>query len=390
MMRRTTTFSLALSAALLWACGAQPTPGGDGGTDGGAGDSCSADAGLCAAARYTESLAACMPLSTDYRPRDNLPGANGWPACITDDNTFHLIGAGIPAAAARVSAFDAMAAKLWGNRCAPSPTDFLSARDDYSVAQGLGSRVARRQDVSYPEVPGADKFACAMAGVPDQYPDRCAGPAKLKPIIEGAFAQGIAGVEPRSQAARIEAALLWFMHLSMTSEVWTCSFVDLEDCDAAAAYYSGETTRASRQGYAGAVARLGPGTHDRIFDALLAQRCWRDVDMQLPTLPTAADGGVAGRYDLYQRSAAQLDVASLRGMALILRERIGQLTCSTGDELAAHTAFVKVLGGLMVHAAQLRDATKAARLAAFAAAPTGDAAAVATAQADLDAVFSCP
>jgi hypothetical protein len=68
-----------------------------------------------------------------------------------------------------------MAGKLWRNAASPTGDDFISARDDYSAAQGLGSRVERRQDIHYPEVPGNDKFSCSDPTVAAQYPDRCAG-----------------------------------------------------------------------------------------------------------------------------------------------------------------------------------------------------------------------
>ncbi len=370
-MARLATSLAALT--LMTACGA-PIPTADGGVDAGT----QRDGGGCAA--YVEDVTACMPSATDYQPRRGMPGANGWPACISDGNEYRLVGAELPATVARIAAFESMAGKLWRNAVAPTPADFLSARDDYSVAQGLASRVARRQDVAYPEVPGGDKFACQSAGVPAQYPDRCAGPAKLKPVIDDAFVQAAAGVRPRAQAARIEAGLLWFLHLSMLSEVWTCGFSGTTDCDSSAAYYTGEARRDAPSGFAKYVAALSPQTHDRIFDALLAVRCWRDVDRALP----------AGNPALADRAGAQLAQASLRGIAVILRDRIGQLGCATGDDLDAAVEFVKTLGPFLDREASTRDATRAARLRAFVTAPMPDATAVAQAQADLAALFDCP
>ncbi|MEN9797857.1 MAG: hypothetical protein RL653_1553 [Pseudomonadota bacterium] len=388
-MSRMNPWMALVAATVLSACGmpANPADGGtDAGVDGGTGGE---DAGSCsggqvraggACSAWVEDLSSCTPDATDYQPRDGVPGDDGWPACISDDNTYHLVGSGLPAAAARTAAFDAMALKLWKNPSVPTAADFLSARDDYSVAQGLASRVARRQDVTYPEVPGGDKFACQSAGIPEQYPDRCVGPAKLKPLVDDAFQKGAACEKPLVQAARIEAALLWFLHLSMTSEVWTCSFEKREDCDAAMGYYATEPVRSSHTGYAGYVHALAPASHDAIFDALLAVRCWRDADTALP----------AANMALYDLAQAQVLDASLRGMAVVLRDRVGKLACTQGEELEAHQAFVQVIGGFLVHAAEPRNAQAAARLGAFAAAPSGDAAAVAALQADLDTLFSCP
>lgn len=371
-------------AVVIAACG--PTPGGmDGGSGGGIGagggsGGAGGSGGGMACPGYTEDVSACTPGANDYRPRLMMTGTNGWPTCISDDNTYHLVGAGMPAASARTAAFEAMAPKLWSNPSPPTAAEFLSARDDYSVANGLASRVARRQDLTYPEVPGGDKFACQSAGVPQMYPDRCAGPGKLKPIIDDAFVKGSAGTQPRVQAARIEAALLWFLYLSVKSEVWTCSFDNLNDCDSAIGYYTQVSARGDPKGLATYFDALAPETHDRVYDALLAVRCWRHADTTLPTTNTT----------LYDRSLAQLTRASVRGMALILRSRIGQVGCTTGETQAAAMEFVKVLGGLLDHEASLVDATNAAKLRAYTTSPSAEATAVAGAQAAIDAIFACP
>lgn len=375
--------SLALASGLALGCSGQDPAGPDAGsTDAGAagpdgGPPPDASVGC---APYTEDVAACAPATTDYQPRRGHQAANGWPACVSDDNTWHLVGTDAPASSARSAAYDQMAALLWDNAASPSNSDFLSARDAYSVDSGLASRVARRQDIHYAEVPGGDKFACQQAGVPAQYPDRCAGPAKLKPVIDDAFTLGLAGTEPRVQAARIQAALDWFLYLSLTSEVWTCSFNNVADCDSAAGYYSQLSARNDPKGLARYVRALGPETHERIHDALLAERCWRDADPAMPYANT-------GLYDLAQ---AQLYKAARRGVALLLRDRIGRIGCTTGEQRDAHVAYVKTLGGLLDHDAALADAADAAKLKAFTAAPTADAKAIADAQAALDAVFECP
>ena len=372
----------ALALGLLWvllcACPEQNVPEGpDAGAIDAAAPSPDGDGGCPG---YTEDLTACAPAPTDYQPRQGVSGANGWPACISDDNAYHLVGSDTPSSASRSVSFDVMGVRLWNNSAEPTREDFLAARDEYSVAAGIASRVARRQDIHYAEVPGGDKFACQSAGVPEQYPERCAGPGRLKPIIDGAFEKGLARTEPRLQAARIEAALLWFFHLSLSSEVWTCSFNALGDCDSAMAYYSQMSERDAPQGLAKLVADLGPETHQRIFDAMLAVRCWRDADPALPMTNTGQ----------YERAQAQLSKAALRGQALILRERIGRIGCLTGAAQAAQAEFVKVLGGLLDHDAGLLDAAKAAELKAYTASPTADPSAISAAQAAIDSIFACP
>ncbi|HET6343374.1 MAG TPA: hypothetical protein VFH51_00525 [Myxococcota bacterium] len=340
--------------------------------------------GSCASAAYTENLAACTPAATDYQPRAGHLSTNGWPACVSDDNSWHLMGASIPPAASRVAAYVQMGTKLWHNTSRPSKEDFLAARDLYSIEEGLASRIGRRQDISYAEI-SSDKFACSDPNVAVAHPDRCAGPGKLKPIIDDAFVNGIAQTKPLVQAARLEAALTWFFYLSMTSEVWTCSFDDITDCDAAGGYYTQLTQRGTPTGMAAAVHAQSPGTHDRIYDALLAARCWRDVDA---AMPAADNENTAG--GLYNKAQAQLSKAALRGEALLLRERIGWIACGSADNQEANIAYVSVLGGLIDHAAAAIDATQAAALRAFTSAPTNDSAKIVAAQAALDALFACP
>lgn len=371
--------------ALMVGCGSD---GGDAdGADGGAGGAAAGGTPGTGGTPACEGTPAadtsgCQPGAMDYQPRAGMPGTHGWAACISDDNTWHMINPDIPAAVSRSIAFESMAGKLWNNTATPTAANFLEARDEYSVDEGLASRVGRRQDVTYPEVPGDDKFACANAGVPEMYPDRCAAPAKLKPIIDDAFTKGAAGEKPWVQAARIEASLLWFFHLSMTSEVWTCSFDDITDCDSAAGYYTQISARGEPKGLAAYVQRLDQETHDRIYDALLAERCWRDIDQMMP----ATD---ASKH-LYDMAQDQLQKAANRGQALILRDRIDQVGCLTGEAQEAQIEFVKILGGLLDHAARTLDAGKADTLKAYTSAPSGDAARIAEAIGALDAIFACP
>ena len=375
--------AVALLAAVAGCDGGNMNTNGDGGADAFVNVSTDNNGSPCGA-KYTEDVSKCAAGMNDYQPRKMMPGSNGWPMCAKIDaspNKWVLKGMEQPPATARSIAFESMAKKLWDAKKIDSNA-FIAARDEYSIAEGLASRVGRRQDVTYPETPGDDKFACANQGIPAMYPDRCAGPAKLKPIIDDAFVKGIAGTKQVVQAARIEAALVWFFYLSMTSEVWTCSFDDITDCDAAAGYYTQTSARDMPAGLAKYVFAQGPETHNRIYDALLAERCWRDVDDKLPMDPQYKT--------LYDRAQAQLNKATLRGEALILRERIGRIGCLTGEAQEAQIEFVKIIGGLIDHGAALLDATTAATLKAYTSAPKTDAPSIAAAQAAIDKIFNCP
>lgn len=334
----------------------------------------------CQGPSFTENVTSCTPAANDYRPRVNMSMGDTWPACVSDNGSFPFIGGSAPASAARTAAFEAISARLWNNSNPLTTDDFLNARNDYSVMEGIGSRVARRQDVHYPEIPGDDKFACADLTVAAKYPNRCFGPAQLKPIIDDAFQKGLMGQSARVQAARLEASLLWFFYLSILSEIWTSSFDDIVDVDASYGYWNGAQPRDMPMGLGKIVRSLGQETYDRGMDAVYATRCWRDIDKALPYTN-------AMYYNLAQQ---QNDKAMTRGMALILRDRFGQLGCSTGAQQQANLEFVRLMGGFLDRAARAIDATKADQLKTQWSAQSAAGVNVATAQQLIDQLFPCP
>jgi len=331
---------------------------------------------------FSGSLSSCKCSPDDYAPRFNNSKNDTWPACISDANPskYVQLAASLPSAVARTQAFVAMGMSLWKKSGTPTAADFTAARDAYSVASGVGSRVARRQDIHYPEVPGDDKFACATPSIATMYPDRCAGPAKLKPIIDAAFTAGAAGTKPLVQSARVEAALLWFFYLSSLSEEWTSTFDNMEDIDSAWGYVTGGTDRGSPIGLGQYIQQLDSQTYDRCFDALQAGRCWRDIDKDFPSTCSL----------FYQRTSNQLDKALTRGMALILRDRIGKIPSLTGEAQEAALHFVNIIGLLMDRAVRAVDPAKAEQLKTSTQAVTAAAVNVAQAQGILDSVFACP
>ena len=334
----------------------------------------------CQGPAFTENVSACTPGANDYRPRVNMSMNDTWAACITDDNMIHFLSGMTPSSAARTAAFDSMGVRLWKNPKPLTADDFLNARNDYSVTNGLGSRVARRQDVHFTELPNGNKLGCSDPAIAPSFPERCYGPNVLKPIVDDAFAQGLVGNQPRLQAARMEAALLWFFYLSTLSEIWTSSFDNINDVDSSLAYYNAAQSRATPQGLGKYIQALGPETYDRGFDATLASRCWRDLDKVLPAANTT----------LYNQALAQNDKALLRGMALILRDRFGQLSCSTGVQQQANLEFVKLMGGFMDRAVRAMDATKADALKVQYTAASAAQVDVAKSQQLLDSLFPCP
>ncbi|HYH94510.1 hypothetical protein [Hyalangium sp.] len=327
-----------------------------------------------------ENLSSCQPAETDYRPREpeaNEAASDKWTACISDDNTYHPIDPNI-STVARVAAFEEIATQLWRNGKVPTQTDFVSALDKYTQPEGLASRVQRREDYHYPPAPGGAQ--CRNAGVPETAPDRCVGPAKLLPILNDAFTRGGQGEAPRLHAARIEAALLWFLYISAYSEVNTCTTTP-KDCDSAWAYYTGGTERCAPKGLAGYVQAVAPQTHERAYDATLAVRCWRNLDNET---------GAAANTALRDQALVQLDRATVRGVAIVLRERFAQLSQGSAEEQQARMAFIQTLAPFLDREARVRNASHADTLKAQAAKATAAEVDAAAATAALDALFSCP
>jgi hypothetical protein len=299
-----------------------------------------------------------------------------WAACISDDNTYHPIQESI-STIARVEGFETIARLLWTPGKVPSPQAFVEARVKYAEAEGLDSRVQRREDIHHP--PPDNGAKCRDAGIPALYPDRCVGPAKLLPILNDAFVKGANNEQPLVQAARIEASLVWFLYVSALSEVTTCGD-KTADCDSAWAYYTGGTGRGAPMGLSRYVRELAPETHERIYDATLAVRCWRDLDTAVPAANTS----------LQLQARAQLDTALLRGVAVMVRQRFQELTCTSGEVQQARWAFLQVMVPLMDRAARELDATRADVLKAQVEKAGPEQVDVPAAVAALDMLFDCP
>jgi hypothetical protein len=315
--------------AILGACGA-PVPHLDAGVpDGGALDA--GDGGPGRDAGETR----CVPLPGDYTPRIAMSSTDDWPPCISDLGAYVRIEPSI-STVARVEAFDALFAPgglLAGDARDPTPADFTSARALYETDQGLGSRVVRRSDEHLPAPASSD---CRLGEVVAASPEYCGGPTQLAPIAREAFAAGMigSGDAGRVLAARIEAALLWFLHLSHYKESLTCT-VTARDCDSAWAYYTGGAeVRSEGLGLARLVRSLDPEAHERMWDALLAVRCWRDLDPE----PVAS-----ARLDLRERARDQLDRAAERVMVALIVDRLRRFQAADGLTREAHLAWLRVL-----------------------------------------------
>ncbi len=301
---------------------------------------------------------ACMALASDYTPRVMMSATDTWPACVSDPGLYVRFTAST-SSITRTAAFERMnldptngrASALFDPRRDPTPDEFTAARMIYLEAEGLDSRVVRRADEHYPQpTPSND---CRVDTVRTANPDYCAGPMRLLPTVTDSFRDGQLGTTGTAQrvlAARIEAALVWFFYISTYKESLTCTTVT-DDCDSAWAYYTGGVQRGDpmHAAFSRRVIAAEPATHDRIWDGLLAVRCWRALDTATPATDTA----------LRERARNQLDAALTRGVVAVFAARLRAMAAAAGAERDAHFAFVKVLAPLLDRAVRARDAAAA-------------------------------
>ena len=353
--------------------GATGGAGGTGGATGGTGGATGGTGGTVTACTTPDDNvtamdnAACAQLASDY-----TPGADDtWAACISDDGAYHPFDPNI-SSIARVAAFETIATLLgFGKGKAPSPADFLDARVEYSIDQGLESRVGRREDEHYP--PAAKKCQDMTVDELAMNPDRCVGPARIQPILNAAFQDGIDGKEPALNAARVEAALLWFLYTSVYKEATTCTSTQV-DCDSSYAYYTGGEAPGMGLGLSRYTRDRSPQADDFVWNAILGVRCWRDLDN-----PAGPAMDLATR----DQARAQLDRALLRGVALVVRQRALVLPCDAAWET------VKILGPVLDREATARDAANA-QILRDEIAKGKDGIDVPAFVGALDAIFPCP
>ncbi len=336
-----------------------------------------------------DAAGACSPNALDYQP-----GAeDGYPACVTDDGTYTLVS-DTPSSIARVEAYADVMAQLAGS---PTTDDFTNARATYSEEEGLESRLQRREDLHFPAIPedqwdpgvDGDKQCTVLSNV-EAYPQRCAGPALIAPIMNDAFAAGQTGDgDPAVHTARIEAAGLWFLYLSVYKEANTCFTGAAKDCDSAWAYYTGGFDRGGGIGLAAAVRAVDSEAHEAIWDGFSAFRCIRDLNPADDT-PEIGDLDMVGQ-ELLCGAQSQLTTALDYGLAQVVRDRLAGQADLEGSAADANWAFLQILGPVLDRGADERDAPGYASVRALwdSSAPpsAGDIDGALTA---LDTVFGCP
>jgi len=383
-------FRLSVLVLALGAAGCDGGGSGDGGgdtdgdTDGGEGM-----VYACGDLVDATELAACSPNANDYQPG----GDDNYPACVTDDGTYTLVDS-TPSSIARVEAFEEILSILAADS---SPDGFTAARAKYAEDEGLESRLQRREDLHFPEIPMSDwdpgvdsDKQCTVEANVMKYPDRCVGPAQIGPLMNEAFAAGQNGEgEPAVNIARIEAGALWFLYLSSYKEANTCFTAAAKDCDSAWAYYTGGFDRAGGIGFSGDVRAVSPEAHTAIWDGITAFRCIRDLNPSDDS-PSIGDLDMESQA-LLCSAQSQLTTALDFGLAQVVRARLEDQKALQDVAADAGWAALEILGPALDRAGNERDAAAYASLQSFwtAGLPT-DAAAIDDAIASLDAVFGCP
>jgi hypothetical protein len=345
--------------------------------------------------------AACVPVPTDYQPRTNMSADDMWEACISDNGKYTQTVAEVPGSAARITQYETAAKLLWDGGVVPTKEAFTEARDAYITPEGLESRVVRREDLHYPEIPMADwdpqvasDKQCTVTGNTDKYPERCVGPHTMVPLIDGAFEAGQTGDgDPQIHAATIHATLDWFLYLSVYKETNTCATVKPADCDSAWAYYTGLEPISSGKGWSTEVLAGSKNAHERIWDGLLAVRCWRDHEKMGDMYPhkDMIDADGLAEFNL---AWEQLDEALHRGFALLIRNQLVTYMdgkCGKNDAyLPAVWQYLKITGGALQREADERDAGAAGALKTLWAATDPSIEELEAGLAALDAIFPCP
>lgn len=377
-----------VSLLSLLACGDDDTTPVDGGTDAGDVDGGGSDTGTDpdTGVETDGSTPACLPRDPSTIPDSGecTPEADdyvvcsdtdGWDACVSDGGEYVRIRDSI-STIARVRAFDQIAALLFDPTTDPSADDFLEARGLYQEEEGLDSRVVRRYDVDVDAPAGTD---CTLDGVPATFPEYCIGPSTIQPTLLDAFMRGAMDEEPtRLQAARIEGALLRFLVVSVRKESLTCTTA-IQDCDSSYAYYAGGATGRGAEGLASYVQDADPYAHDRVWDGILALRCWRDLD----SAETATD------LELRERARDQQGRALIDGVAAIVVERLRAVETTSDLAQDYHWTFLRNFAPVLVPWYAERDASGAMALenALEGEAAPEDPGALADA---IEATFDCP
>ena len=252
------------------------------------------------------------PASTDHSSRDTSQDLAQWHSCLATPKAYEPFEDSI-STIGRIQGYESIADLLW-RKPSPTPDDFTQANLIYVTEEGLDSRVSRREDEHFPPVTDAagQTLQCRDEGVPARDPERCVGPATLRPALLEALTKGANGEDsPTHLATRIEANLQWFLVISVYKEARTC--IDTKkDCDSSYAYYTGGDPTGLEVGLAKAVSQVDMAANQSVLRAIQGLGCWRTIDGTDTAQNTA----------LADRATAYLDDTLFHAASTLMLERL--------------------------------------------------------------------
>lgn len=307
---------------------------------------------------------ACGPdENNDTTTQDNNGGnvdtaaqRQAWETCVAETDTYTPFETSI-STAARVAGFETIADKTWRNAM-PTTMDFEQANLTYVEEEGLDSRLSRREDEHYPAVMvDGEAVACNSAeDIPENNPDRCVGPAQIRPLVLDALTTGAMSddlAERQVAGKQLEASLLWFLYTSTYKEATTCT-QKKKDCDSSYAYYTGDQPEDMGLGLSNYFRTEVPEAHAAVWDGLVEVRCWREVD----------DTEEAQNLELRDEALATLDKALLYGISRLVSARLYNLSATdvTAQDRAEDWEWLTIMGPVLEREANTIDAAKAKTL----------------------------
>ena len=259
--------------------------------------------------------------------------------CVRDGDAYTPFEGSI-STTPRVEAFETIADQLWRASDAPDSAAFDNALETYLAQEGLQSRVSRREDERQaPVTRDGEPVKCGDLADEDLDPARCVGPAQIGPLLNDAFEQGGAGIDPAINAARVEAGLLWFFYISSYKEAVTCA-EKRRDCDSSWAYYNGARPPGAGIGLSSYVREAALPLDEAVGDAHTALSCWRTTDAAL----------VAENGALHADALARLEASLDDGFAAVIKARAEAARTAAVVSPGADWTFVEITGRALLFA----------------------------------------
>lgn len=305
------------------------------------------------------TLNACMKQEKDYTQNPNTRDMTLWGvSCSADTSSnFSSVSSESPAdVIAQMDALERIRTVL--ENASVSKQRFIEAENEYKEPNGIQTALARVADYHDTQYPLGKADTCLIKPITNECASVCVGTTQIEPIIQEAFAQAKSGNNLYVQAARLDAALLWFNYVSIYASMYL-GRENPQGIDSARAYYAGgQTPSGAGIGISKYFKQLKPltlsqgqTTDEKVWDGLRALRCWREkLGDSTPVVNPIDDSENDTRW---KAARDQTDRALLAGIAAIVQMRLTNLINEKEAEVkSAHWAFVQTLGRFLLRAAE--------------------------------------